>query len=338
VLSAFDNPTLQWPVTKTLDAGLDFGIFNDRISGSIDWFSEDKTRLLSNATTPQLSIVPRTPVNGGRQRRRGFEVSLNTANVQQKDFTWNTIINFTNYRNRWVERFENEPPPQYGNVTDPLDIIYVYKTNGILQAGETPSDWQPANAKKPGSPRFADVNGDKALDYKDVVDYRGTPSAIIGVGNSFRYKNFDLNVFFYGQYGAYGFDYTTIWGDPVNLLSNTQSGTVRIKQAWSTTNPTGTLPGAAYNETSLGLNADVDTRLVKRDFLRCRNITLGYTFNQPAITRYVRSLRVFADVQNAFIITDFEGADPEVRTVSIKGGPAPYPMARTFSFGLKANF
>ncbi|NII25287.1 SusC/RagA family TonB-linked outer membrane protein [Pseudoflavitalea sp. X16] len=338
ILSAFDNPTLQWPVTKTFDAGVDFSILGDRLSGSVDWFTEDKTRLLSNATTPQLSIVPRTPVNGGRQRRTGFEFSINTTNVQTKDFAWTTMANFTNYRNRWVERFANEPPPQYGTVTDPLDLIFVYQTNGIIQMDETPSAWQPVNARKAGSPRFVDQNGDKELNYKDVISYRGTPAAIIGFGNNFRYKNFDLGVFFYGQFGAYGFDYTTIWGDPVNLLSNTQSGTVRIKQAWSTSNTSGTLPGAAYNETSLGLDAGTDTRLVKRDFLRCRNITLGYTFTQPGVTKIVRNLRVFADVQNAFLITSYEGADPEVQASSIKGGPAPYPMARTFSLGIKANF
>lgn len=339
-LTAFDNPNLRWPITKTFNAGLDFGLFKERVTGSVDVFTENRTRLLSSATTQQLSIISTSPINGGHQRRKGIEVSLNTENIKTKDFSWNTMLNVTHFKNRWVERFPNDPPAQYGHVNDPVggDIIYVYKTNGVLQAGQEVPAWQPAAARKPGNPLFVDQNGDAKLDYNDVVSYSGIPKVIVGMGNNFTYKKFDLSVFLYGQQGAWGNDYTTLWGDPVGLLSGNQSGTERIKDAWSTSNPGGTLPGAAYNEGAIALDAGLDTRLVKRDFLRCRNITLGYTFSSGALSNYIKSLRVFADVQNAFILTGFKGVDPEIQASSIKGGPAPYPMVRTVSLGLKANF
>ncbi|ACT92071.1 TonB-dependent receptor [Dyadobacter fermentans DSM 18053] len=339
-LTAFDNPNLRWPITKTFNAGLDFGLFKERITGSVDVFTENRTRLLSSATTQQLSIISTSPINGGHQRRKGFEVSVNTENIKTNDFSWNSTINVTHFKNRWVKRFPNDPPAQYGRVNDPVgnDIIYVYQTNGILQAGQEVPAWQPASASKPGNPVFVDNNGDGKLDFNDVKSFSGIPKAIIGFGNNFTYGKFDLSVFMYGQYGAWGNDFTTLWGDPVGLLSNNQSGTERIKDAWSTSNPTGTLPGAAYNEAAIALDAGLDTRLVKRDFLRCRNITLGYTINSGGLSKYVRSIRVFADLQNAFILTGFKGVDPEIQANSIKGGPAPYPMVRTLSLGLRANF
>jgi hypothetical protein len=339
-LTAFDNPNLRWPITKTFNAGLDFGLFKERITGSIDVFTENRTRLLSSATTQQLSIISTSPINGGHQRRKGAELGLNTENIKTKYFSWNTTFNITHFKNRWVQRFPNDPPAQYGHVNDPVggDIIYVYKTNGILQVGQEVPAWQPAAATKPGNPIFVDQNGDAKLDYQDVKSYSGIPKAIVGLGNNFTYKKFDLSVFLYGQYGAWGNDYTTLWGDPVGLLSGNQSGTERIKDAWSIANPSGTLPGAAYNEGAIALDAGLDTRLVKRDFLRCRNITLGYTFSSDGLAKYVKSIRVFADVQNAFILTGFKGVDPEIQASSIKGGPAPYPMVRTVSLGLKANF
>ncbi|SEV91859.1 TonB-linked outer membrane protein, SusC/RagA family [Chitinophaga sp. YR573] len=343
--TAFTNPGLQWPIVKTFDIGLDFSFIKDRISGSFDWYNENKERLLINATTPQLSLISTSPINGGHQRRKGFEFSLNTVNIQHKNFSWNSTFNVTHFENRWVERFPNDAVRQYEHLDDlvasspsgntyPSQVIYVYKTDGILQANAAVPAWQPTGATKPGSPIFVDRNGDKILDYHDVVGYSAIPKAVIGLGNNFTYKNFDLAIFLYGQYGAWGYDYTTLWGDPVNLLSLNQSGTTRIKQAWSTSNPGGTLPGAAYNETAIALDAGIDSRLVKKDFLRCRNITLGYTVN----TKVVHSLKVYVDVQNAFIITGFKGVDPELQAASIKGGPAPYPMIRTFSFGVKAGF
>ena len=339
-LIRFDNPNLKWPVTKILNIGLDFGLFHDRISGSIDWFEENKTRLLSNTTTPQLSIISTTPINGGQQKRKGFEFSINTQNFQSKDFGWTTTFNFTHYENRWVKRFPNDPPPPYGKVNDPAGegIIYAYKTAGILQIGQTATAWQPANAQMPGSLLFVDVNGDKQLDFKDVVSYSGIPKGIIGFGNGFRYKKLDLNIFFYGQYGAWGDDALNAWADPLNLLSGTMSGTVAIKNVWSTANPTGTRPGVSYNGYSLGIAPGTDVNLVKRDFLRCRNITLGYNFPPSVVSKAIKSLRLYVDVQNVFTITSFKNVDPEIQVAGVKGASAPYPMTRTFSFGVRANF
>ncbi|MBE0655627.1 MAG: SusC/RagA family TonB-linked outer membrane protein, partial [Bacteroidales bacterium] len=338
-LTQLNNPDFKWPINKTLNFGLDFEFFDRMISGSFDIFSEERTRMNIRATTDQLSLLPTVPQNGGHQKRTGYEINLSAYPVSNQNFTWTTFANLTHFTNRWIERFPNDPVPHGGVLEDPIGTIYVYETNGILGAGDPVPEHQPTGAVKPGSPLFVDQDGDGLLTDEDIIKFSAIPKAIIGYGNNFRYRDIDLGIFFYGQVGAWGNDYTSQWGDPLGFLASNQSGTTRIKDAWTTSNPDGALPGAAYNESTVqGLNAGIDTRLAKRDFIRCRNITLGYNFNSPELSRFVNQLRVFLDVQNAFILTKFPGVDPEIQASAIKGGPAPYPMTRTYSIGVKANF
>jgi hypothetical protein len=143
---------------------------------------------------------------------------------------------------------------------------------------------------------------------------------------------------FYGQFGGKGTTPAAAWSSAVDFVVGSQNGVRELNEVWSTANPTGTRPGVAYNESALGLPVGTDIGLQSTDFVRCRNITLGYTFNSGTLARYISNLRVYVDVQNAFIITDFKYVDPEVSVASVKGGPAPYPMARTYSLGVRANF
>jgi TonB-linked SusC/RagA family outer membrane protein len=337
-LTQIDHPELRWPKTINKNIGLDFSVLNDRISGSAEWFRDDITRLIANATTAPLSFLGTQPVNGAHRIRTGWEVGINTQNVKAKDFQWSSTINVSHVLYRHEERFPFDVIPQGGKVTDPVNSIYVFRTNGLLQIGETPSGWQPANAKQPGMPKLVDANGDKVLDAKDIVRYKADPDITLGFGNNLAYKQFDLSFMLYGQRGGWGFNNLVSWATPAGIIAGNQSGIQEVKNIWTTTNPSGTLPGVAYDEGALGLPAGVDTRLAKTDFIRCRNITLGYRFDQAAIIRYVRNLRIYVDVQNPFIITNYKIADPEVQAAGVKGGPAPYPMARTFSFGVKAGF
>jgi len=338
-LTQLDNPDFQWPINKTLNFGLDFELFNYSITGSVDAFREDRTRMNLRATTDQLSFLPTVPKNGGHQRRTGYEINIAAYPVMKHNISWTTQLNYTHFTNRWIERFPNDPVPHGGDIKDPIGTIYVYQTDGIIGVDQSIPDHQPVGARRPGSPLFVDQNNDGLLTNEDIIKFPSIPNAIVGVGNTFRYKAFDLSVFLYGQLGAWGYDYTSLWGDPLGFLASNQGGTTRIKDAWTTSNTNGTRPGAAYNESTVqGLNAGIDTRLAKRDFIRCRNITLGYNFDTARLPVYFRQIRVMLDIQNAFTITSFPGVDPEIQAAAIKGGPAPYPMSRTYSLGIKANF
>lgn len=343
-LSNLDRDELSWPKTIMKNIGLDFSVFNDRISGSFDYFKEDLTRLLTSAPTLPLNFLPTQPINAGHQVRKGWEIALNTANIKSNSFQWTSLINVSHYDFRWKERFPNFVNETYSGkayvqTNDPVNSVYVFNTNGLLQVGQQAPVWQPAKANLPGSPVFADVNNDKVLDGNDIVRYTTNPDITIGLGNTVNFKQFDFSFFLYGQFGGYGFNQLITWTDPTAIITTRIAGIKEARDVWTSTNQSGIYPGVAYNEASLALPVGTNVRLQKTDFVRCRNITLGYNFNSPAISKYIQNLRMYADVQNAFIISDFKIADPEVDAQGNRGGmAAPYPMARTFSLGVRATF
>lgn len=343
---AIDHPELTWQKTTNNNIGLDFGFFNDRISGSVDFFKDDISNLLrTNGPTAQLSYLSTQPVNGGRQVRQGYDIGLNTQNVSAKNFNWSSVINLSHYTYTWKERFVYDNLLAYQGTTyqavdDAVNETYYFKTNGILQIGQAVPATQPASggARLAGAPVFVDINGDGKLDGQDIQKFNPDPKLSIGFGNNFRYKQFDLGIFFYGQFGGRANNFNYAWGDPLAIVSSNQSGTIQAFEAWTTANTSGTRPGVNYVESATGLPQSSDVNIVSTDFVRCRNITLGYTFNSAFLNKFTKSLRIYADAQNPFIITNYKGVDPEVSYATVKGGYAPYPMLRTFSFGLKVGF
>ncbi|WP_163718693.1 SusC/RagA family TonB-linked outer membrane protein [Mangrovibacterium lignilyticum] len=347
LLVSVDVPSLTWQKTIMQNVGLDFEAFKSRVSGNVEWFRDDVTNYLRWVPSKQLSMVPTMPVNGGHTRRTGFDAAIEGDVIRSKGFLWNMAINLSHYKHRWVERFETELKTYYLREDDPVSAMYTFETNGILQVGQEVPAWQPSTAQTPGSPLFVDKNGDSKLDSADVRIYDQAPKLIFGFNNTFKYKNFDLAIYIYGQLGSYKQNYGLNWANARNFVAGStggaQNATQEIKDAWSTANPNGTLPGATYNEYTLGNIGNTvgwgsDNTISKADFLRVRNITLGYNFNSPALQKYFKNARVYVDVQNAFVITKYKGADPEVETPAVKGAAAPYPMSRTYSLGVNINF
>jgi TonB-linked SusC/RagA family outer membrane protein len=334
-----DNPNLSWQKTINKNIGLDFGLFNDRITGSVDVFKDDITDLLAYAPTAPLSIFPSAPVNGGHQVRTGYEFSINTDNIRSKNFSWSTVVNLSHYFYKWQTQFPFTTLQPYQSVTDPVDEIYFYKTNGILQIGQTAPAWQPKGATLPGDPIYVDKNGDGKLTDADIYKLNPDPKITGGIGNTFKYKQMDLSIFFYAQFGGTATNENYVWGDPTAIASQSQSGTIQALDVWTPNNTNGTRPGVNYVENALGLPVGTNINLQSTNFVRCRNITFGYTFNSATINKFAKSIRVFVDAQNPFIITNFKGGDPELYyDTSSKGGYAPYPMTRTFSVGVRAGF
>ncbi len=341
-LTAVDLPELEWQKTLNTNIGIDFGFFKNRISGSFELFRDRITNLLNSKTTPQLAMLTTIYANGGQQIRQGWELALKTVNVATGSFQWDMVLNVSHYLYRWEERYSNMGLQSYVKEKDPVNAIYVFPTNGIIQVGDSipASQYTIGNglAAKPGCPLFVDRDQNDTIDNRDVVMYNTDPDLIIGFGNTFRYKNFDFGIFFYSQLGAKDFNNAYAWANAKNFGNGNINGTTaEIREAWSLLNPEGTLPGASYDEDAMGMTARSDVFVQSKDFIRCRNITLGYTY-KPKNTILFKSLRVYADVQNPFIITKFKIIDPEIQYISVKGGSAPYPMARTYSLGVTVNF
>jgi len=344
-LSSINVPDLKWQKTIMKNAGLDFEMFKSRISGSIELFRDDVTNLLRWVATSPLSSVASQPVNGGHTMRAGFEFNMEGDVLRNQDMKWNLALTLSHYKYKWVERFKTDNRLSYLNEDDPYNAMYAYETNGILQPGQAIPAYQPSTAQVAGSPLFVDQNGDNVLDSADVKVYDQTPKLSIGIISTFKYKNFDFTVSLYGQVGSYKQNYSLNWANAKNFISGSSGGssnmTTTLFDAWSTDNPGGTLPGANYDESLLSIAGRTwgsNYTISKADFLRVRNITLGYNISSDKTKKYFQSLRIYVDIQNAFILTKYKGADPEIETPSVKGGAAPYPMVRNYSLGLNVNF
>ncbi len=347
VQKGVDYPNVTWEKTVMKNVGLDFYLLKNRVSGSFDVFRNDVTDMLGYANTAGLSMFGTYPINGGHIRRQGWDASLTTENIKTSDFLWRSVLTLSKYNSIWKERFPNYDYNEYQLRKDePTNARYYYKTAGMINAdlSNIPSS-QPEDYSKAGFPIIVDVNNDGEITVDDVVMSNEVPKIYFGFGNTFTYKNWDLDVFVYSQLGVNKYNYAWEWADAASLANQTNNENKYAFDLWSSeTNQGGRLPGYAYEASGVSLpgGAGIDVMYQKASFLRFRNITLGYNLTGKqlgAVGKWVKNIRIYADAQNPITITNFEGYDPEVRSGgSQKTFSAEYPQARTFTIGAKINF
>lgn len=343
--SQLPNPNLKWETTTELNVGLDFGFFNNRVTGSMEYFTRRISDLLDKKKLMQYNPISEVMANIGAKGSKGFELGINTRNLIG-EFKWSTDVVFSFYRDRWLERNPQWKKAIYENEKDMLNSYYLYMSDGLVQPGDMNPDGtcklpHMPNAK-PGMIKYKDLNGrdeegnlvntpDGKLDDADIL-YQGTKTSkfYLGFGNTFAYKGFDLNVFFYGYFGrqlenpAYDWYLKRSWflKDGVNMAT-------AVKDRWAHDNTTGKYPNSMMNP----YEKSSDFWLENANFLRCKNITLGYTLPKiKNLDKVIQNLRIYGDVQNPFVITKYSGVDPEMDSM------AAYPTQLTVSFGVDITF
>ncbi|HVI45311.1 MAG TPA: TonB-dependent receptor [Chitinophaga sp.] len=344
-LNQVANPDLSWETAREVNLGLDFSLFNDRISGTFEYFNKVISNLLSSRPLPSYFVVSAMAANIGKTQSRGFEFTLRTANIRTRDFVWNTDFNIARYRDTWKERdpLVVKTLAKYIGLHDPIRAIYGYQTDGILKTGGKVPDY--LIGLQPGMVKVNDVNGyddngnltgkpDGKLNTADQI-YLGTsdPGYSIGFNNTFGYKQFDLNIFFYGQLQRtkYNSDLATAYDLESTLAQFGWNALSLVKDRWSSdnqqsnrpsglNNPYGSYTGNYFRENAW--------------FIRCRNITLGYTMPQRILKKQkvISSVRLYIDAQNLFVITPYSGIDPELESF------AAYPMQRSWILGVNVSF
>lgn len=349
--SQLGNPNLKWETVTEFNLGVDFGFFDQRFSGSFEYFSKEIKDLLGYRTLKSFMELSTVAANIGKTQSKGFELSLRSQNLTGP-LQWSTEFNFTRYVDRWKERSPEDVLNPWQKVDDPIRAHYGYLSDGILGIGETP----PASMEKllPGQYKIKDVNGylrdefgnlvmdengkvqyvnkpDGMIDEADIV-LLGTydPGFSIGLGNSFEYKGFDLNIFFYGMFDRIVNNATRgKFSIPeIRRILTGQNLMKEVSNRWSRNNPNSDLPSgfvSVYPEPS-------DYLWEKAWFIRCKNITLGYTLPQKLVHNIFTKARVFVDVSNPFVITPYTGNDPET---DFKAG---YPNQRTYTVGIDVTF
>lgn len=350
IKSGTDYPDVTWEKTIMKNVGIDFYLFKNRFWGSIDVFRNDVTDLLGEAPGEPLSMVGMRPVNYGHYYRSGVDVALNSVNVRTADgFTWSSMLTLTHYNMYWVERTENYDYQEYQiREREPMNANYFYHVTGIINADRSNMPESQlslgANSQMPGYPIIEDRNSDGVIDINDIYMDDVLPKISIGFGNTFTYKNFDLDIFLYGQFGATKYNYAFQWANANSLAySPPQNSNQFAYLIWnSQTNTEGTLAGIATSKSDpLPGNAGWDLGRQDASFVRVRNITLGYNLDGSllgnVLSKRVGSIRIYVDFQNPFTFSKFSGVDPEIY-IGNSSSPAGYPMIRSYTIGAKFNF
>src|SRR5690606_35689402 len=296
------NPFLGWEQTAQYNIGIDFNIWNSRVSGSLEAYQGNTSDLILERALPPVSGYVEKLENIGRTRNTGYEITLNTVNIQKEHFTWSTSINWNTNKEEIVE-LQNGKQDMLADrwfIGQPLQVFYQYDNAGVWQ--NTPEDLAEieqfnANGHRfyPGTVRVVDQNGDYRITADDMV-IRGTtrPKWSGGITNTFRYKDLTLSTFIYARwgqtfFGGYRNSYGGIW--PNGRVEN---------DLWSWDNPNGTWPMASNLPGRE--NTSVAMQFHDGSFISVRNISLTYDLPKEWLAnQFVKGLQLNTQVMNPFI-------------------------------------
>lgn len=321
------NRNLKWEETTTWNAGFDFGFLNNRITAAVDYYFRESKDLLSTIDVPAGTATTNQIVqNFGSLENRGIEFNVTARPIVNKDLTWTVNYNVA-YNKNEITKLNNDGSYVYvddsgisgatGNKVQVHKVGYpaysfllfeqVYDANGNPIEGE-----------------YVDQNGDGQINDSDLrIRYSRNPKVTMTFGTTVNWKNWDFGINLRANLGNYVYN---------NVLSNntTLNSTYKNAQLSNLVKSDVYFTGDVNPNRNLYLS---DYWLENASFLRCDNITVGYTFNDLA--KNFSRLRIYGAVQNPFVITKYSGLDPEVF-----GGVDNnvYPRATTFTLGLVANF
>jgi TonB-linked SusC/RagA family outer membrane protein len=327
-----ENPDLKWESTSTTNFGLDFGLFGNRITGSVDYYIKKTSDLIYSeyAVSTTQFFLPTITANVGKIKNTGIELSLNALVVKTNDFRWNTSPNIAHNKNvvetlsddfykiSYIQTAQLGGKGQSGNYSQ------------IIQPGEalgTFKLWNYAGKNEAGISTYINAAGQtiatQPLTSDAKVAGNAQPKYIYGWSNSFTYKKWDFSFLVRGVLGN-------------KILNATAAGLNTPADAKLQNIPRSTL-GESFNDGNAYLISD--RYLESGSYLRLDNTTLGFTIKPKVQT--VKSVRLYMTANNLFVITKYTGLDPEINI----GGLTPgidnnnyYPKTRTFSLGINASF
>nr|WP_320059404.1 TonB-dependent receptor [uncultured Bacteroides sp.] len=355
------NSNLTWEKTTEYNLGLDFGFFNNRINGSIDVYNKDSKDLLMKMETPyELGSNTGSIVNNvGKVNNKGIEIQLNTINIQNKDWRWETNFSFARNINK-IKELNNAKEDLVGNswfIGRPIDVVYGYKYLGVCTREEAQAYAADPKMKTKfyeGEMKIydKDENGTINADDKMVLGHCA-PTWTGSLSSNLTYKNLDLSVGIYTSQG--GMVYSSFMGE---FLDYGQRGMMRmnmdfyIPEGAPVLGEDGTITTqkethyGSYPFPTNGTNgkgagaywAGGSQNFVDNSYVRVKNITLGYTFPKEWISKlHISNLRIYANVLNPFTFTDYKGFDPEWASAEIGNGTNGV-SSRTYQFGVNLKF
>ncbi len=353
------NPDLKWETTREINIGLDWAVFDSRLSGSVDVYSKKTVDLLYDYAVPvPPNLYGTTRANVGEMRNQGIEVMITGTPVRKKDFEWNTTVTLSHNANKLLslsnELYETDNFNEVGGVSDPISVA-----THAMEVGHRLGDFwglKSVGVSKDGFVWVEVSDGDggwvaKEFDtsYNDESNRQrlgnGLPQAYLGWNNTFRYKGFDLNLQFTGQFGFQILNVQRAFYENNSIAYNRLKSAADLHAAVDATGaPVLDENGDQVMVTlsssmSQGVWSD---HIEDGDFLKLTNATLGYSFPISGnLGNYIKKLRMYVSGQNLFCITGYSGLDPEVSNYFLAPGiddRDKYPTVRSYTFGLSVNF
>lgn len=345
-----DNKELGWQKTYSWNVGTDISLFNNRISFAFDYYTKTIKDMLYRTTLPAVVGYNSAYNNIGNIRTNGIELELKTENLVGK-FKWTTKFSLGHSTNKVISLGNNNNLPagydkssggtQIISVGHPVGEYYLYIADGVYMTEEDLKKYPTQATSEVGQVRFRDVNGDGHIDDKDRT-YCGKPqpSFTYGMTHIFKWKNWDASLLFTAQTGG------KIWqslGRVFNWQGRNQS-TNHLK-IWNDMWVSEEMPGNGIIPRASSTTAyeEYSTRwLYSTDFIKLKNVTIGYNLRFKKPNCLVKNLRITASCENAFMLTAYKhGYSPEANNSGSKIDVydyASYPLQRTFSVGINARF
>lgn len=339
--STIENRNLGWEQTAGTNFGLDFGVFKNRISGSVDIYKKTTQDLLLFAPVSAVSGFANSWQNVGKVENKGIEFMINTRNIVKSNFSWTTNFNISYNKNTVLQLGSDNTPIAQGfsgltnivQVGAPINSLMLYEHIGVFMNEGDLANYPKFINSRVGDSRYRDVNGDGVITAADrTIVGTPQPDYTFGFNNDFKFKNFDLRIVTFAQQG--GQIYSMI-GRSIDrpLMGYLYNKLALWKDRWQSEAVPGNGNVPSINATTGGY---YDTRwMYSSDYIRIKNITLGY--NLPKI-KGLDKARVYASIENAFIWHKYGGGWTPEAANDAGGDYGGYPQARTVSIGVNVGF
>ena len=347
------NPDLKWEETTMFNVGLDVGLLNNKFTAAIEYYKNTSDDLLYQVPTPLSAGFNQNFLfeNVGSVETNGLEISLG-YNDFEGDFTWSANLNLGTSKNEVTDLggignlnggpFEGETISRI-EVGEPLFFFRGYRTDGIYQTqAEVDAVFGPGQTTvAPGDLKILDLNGDNQINDDDKTKIGSPyPDLIYGLNLNANFKNWDANLFINGVAGndIYNTNIFDLEGMP--RVFNAGTG---VLNRWTGPGTSNSVPRAG----GAPANLQVSDRFVEDgSYTRLKNITIGYTFNEGALTKYISSLRLYLSGQNLITITDYSGLDPEIGRSTVINNSiyelgidrGNYPQPQSVLLGVQMSF
>jgi len=341
-LDTLPNPNLDWEYTKTVNIGVDFGVLNNRITGSVDWYHANTFNILYGITLPATSgILGQYPTNIGKMENKGLEIALSSININTASgFTWSTDLNIFFNRNKLLKLTNNFTQNIASQlfIGQPLTAIYDYKKLGIWQISDSAQAATFGNL--PGDIRLADISGpngkpDGKMDpnYDRTVIGSSQASWQGGMTNRFTFKGFDMSFVLYARFGGLLVSQLHQPFAAYAALLNGNRNTIKVDY-WTRNHPTNNYPSPTSMTRTRPIGSDLTTLgYYDASFIKLRSVNLGYTFSNQVLKRIgAQSIHIYAAVQNPWVIYSpymrAGGVDPEATGTGNQGVQDPGNLSR----------